>query len=47
MPAPRKYTNEVRQRAIRLVTEAMAAEGLSLNAVVVRIGPRGPGEPDT
>jgi transposase len=41
MPAPRKYPNELRERAVRLVVEAMAEEpGLSLNAAVVRIGPR-------
>jgi transposase len=41
MPAPRKYPNELRERAIRLVTEARAEEpGLSLTAAVNRIGPR-------
>ena len=41
MPAPRKYPQELRERAVRLVNEAMAAEpDLSLNAAVLRIGPR-------
>ncbi len=41
MPAPRKYPNELRERAIRLVTEAREQESdLSLNAAVKRIGPR-------
>ncbi len=41
MSAPRKYPSELRERAVRLVVEAMAAEsGLSLNAAVLRIGPR-------
>ena len=41
MPAPRKYPQELRERAIRLVSEAMAAEpNLSLNAAVTRIGAR-------
>jgi transposase-like protein len=41
MPAPRKYPNELRERAIRLVTEARVEEPeLSLNAAVNRIGPR-------
>ncbi len=41
MPAPRKYPNELRERALRLVTEAMAEDPqLSMNAAVVRIGPR-------
>ena len=48
MPAPRKYTSEVRERAIRLVTEAMAGEPeLSMNAAVERIGPRVGVNPDT
>lgn len=48
MPAPRKYPNELRERAIRLVTEARAEEpGLSLNAAVQRIGPRVGINPDT
>jgi len=41
MPAPRKYPQELRDRAIRLVTEAREQEsGLSLNAAAKRIGPR-------
>ena len=41
MPAPRKFPPELRERAIRLVTEAREQEsGLSLNAAAKRIGPR-------
>jgi transposase-like protein len=41
MPAPRKYPNELREGAIRLVFEAREQEPeLSLNAAVKRIGPR-------
>src|SRR4051794_19968061 len=41
MPAPRKYPPELRERAVRLVVEAREQEpALSLNAAVVRIGPR-------
>ena len=41
MSAPRKYPNELRERALRLVSEAMAEEPeLSLNKAVLRIGPR-------
>lgn len=41
MPAPRKYPNELRERAMRLVAEARQEEPeLSLNAAVKRIGPR-------
>jgi transposase-like protein len=41
MPAPRKYPAELRERAVRLVFEAREQEPeLSLNAAVVRIGPR-------
>ena len=48
MPAPRKYPNELRERAIRLVTEARAEDpSLSLHAAVVRIGPRVGVVPDT
>jgi len=48
MPAPRKYPQELRERSVRLVTEAMAAEPvLSLNAAVLRIGPRVGVNPDT
>ena len=40
MPAPRKYPNELRERAQRLVREAREQEPeLSLNAAVKRIGP--------
>ena len=39
--ALRKYPNELRERALRLVTEAMAEDpNLSLNGAVLRIGPR-------
>jgi len=48
MPAPRKYPQELRERAIRLVSEAMAEDAsLSLNAAVLRIGPRLGIVPDT
>jgi transposase len=48
VPAPRKYPNELRERAVRLVTEAMAEEAdLSLNAAVNRIGPKVGIVPDT
>ena len=41
MPAPRKYPVELRERAVRLVLEAREQEPeLSLNAAVLRIGPR-------
>ena len=41
MPAPRKYPAELRERAVRLVLEAREQEPeLSLNAAVLRIGPR-------
>jgi transposase-like protein len=41
MPAPRKYPRELRERAIRLVLEAREQDPeLSLNAAVLRIGPR-------
>ena len=41
MPAPRKYPQELRERAVRLVLEAREQdEGLSLSAAVLRIGPR-------
>jgi transposase-like protein len=41
MPAPRKYPSELRERAVRLVSEAREQDpGLSLNAAVLRIGPR-------
>ena len=48
MPAPRKYPNELRERAQRLVVEAREQEPeLSLNAAVQRIGPRVGVKPDT
>ncbi len=48
MPAPRKYPNELRERAQRLVAEAMAEDNtLSMNAAVKRIGPRVGVNPDT
>jgi transposase len=48
MPAPRKYPNELRERAKRLVQEAREQEpDLSLNAAVLRIGPRVGVNPDT
>lgn len=48
MPAPRKYPNELRERAQRLVVEAREQEpALSLNAAVKRIGPRVGVQPDT
>ncbi len=41
MPAPRKYPQELRERAIRLVVEARTEEpSLSQAAAVSRIGPR-------
>jgi transposase-like protein len=48
MPAPRKYPEELRQRAVRLVLEAREQElSLSLHAAVTRIGPRVGVKPDT
>ena len=48
MAAPRKYPNELRERAMRLVQEARAQDpDLSLNAAVVRIGQRTGVNPDT
>jgi transposase len=48
MPAPRKYPNELRERAVRLVVEARAEDpSLSLNAAVLRVGPRVGVVPDT
>ncbi len=48
MPAQRKYPQELRERAIRLVIEAMAeAPELSMNAAVKRIAPRVGIVPDT
>lgn len=41
MPAPKKYPQELRERAMRLVQEARKEDPeLSLNAAVVRIGQR-------
>jgi transposase-like protein len=41
MPAPRKYPEELHERAMRLVIEAREQDPkLSLNAAVKRIGPR-------
>ena len=41
MPAPRKYPQELRERAMRLVQEAREQDSeLSVNAAVVRIGAR-------
>jgi transposase-like protein len=48
VPAPRKYPQELRERALRLVNEAIAEQPeLSLNAAVNRIGPRVGVVPDT
>ena len=48
MPAPRKYPPELRERAMRLVSEARKeSPELSLNAAVVRIGQRVGVKPDT
>jgi transposase-like protein len=48
MPAQRKYPPELRERAQRLVAEAREQEpGLSMNAAVLRIGPRVGVNPDT
>jgi transposase len=48
MAAPRRYPNELRERAIRLVAEARVEEpSLSLNAAVRRIAPRVGVVPDT
>jgi transposase len=38
MPAPRKYPDELRQRAIRLVREADAEPGVSRKAACRRVG---------
>ena len=39
MPAPRKYPNELRERAQRMVAEAMSQDPkLKLNAAAIRIG---------
>jgi len=48
MPVPRKYPNELRERAIRLVAEARIEDpSLSLNGAVQRIAPRVGVVPDT
>ncbi len=48
MPAPRKYPSELRERARRLVAEAMSEDSsLSLNGAVKRIGPKVGVVPDT
>jgi transposase-like protein len=48
MPAPRKYPDELRERAVRLVREAREQEPeLSVNAAVQRIAPRVGVVPDT
>ena len=48
MSAPRKYPDELRERALRLVEEAMTEDPrLSLNAAVHRIGTRVGIVPDT
>ena len=48
MPAQRKYPQEVRDRSIRLVVEAMAEDPqLSMNAAVKRIAERVGIVPDT
>jgi transposase-like protein len=48
MPAPRKYPDELRERAQRLVREAQEQDpDLSLNAAVKRIGGRVGVNPDT
>lgn len=48
MPSGKSYPQELRERAVRLVNEAIAEDpGLSLNAAVTRIGPRVGVVPDT
>ena len=48
MPAPRKYPDELRDRAQRLVSEAMSEDSsLSMNAAVKRIAPKVGVVPDT
>lgn len=48
MPAPRKYPQELRERAMRLVQEARREDPeLSLNAAVVRTWQRTGVNPDT
>ena len=40
MSAPRKYPQELRERAMRLVAEAQEDPGLSLHRAVLRVGSR-------
>jgi hypothetical protein len=41
VPAPRKYSQELRDRSLRLVSEAMAEDpSLSMNQAMKRIGER-------
>lgn len=48
MPAPRKFSDEMRERAKRMVREARGQEtGLSVNAACKRIGPQLGIPPDT
>ena len=48
MASGKRYPRELRERSVRLVAEARAAEpGLSLNRAVLRIGPRVGVNPDT
>ena len=48
MPVPRKYPEELRERAKRMVAEAREQDpSLSLHAAVTRIGPRVGVQPDT
>jgi transposase len=48
VPAPRKFSDEMRERARRMVREARAQEpGLSVNAACKRIGPQLGILPDT
>ena len=48
MPAPRKYPQELRDRSVRMVREAMAEDpDLSMNQAVHRIGDRIGVVPDT
>ncbi len=48
MPAPRKFPQELRDRAIRLVQEAREADPtLSVNAASKRVAPRVGLKPDT
>jgi transposase-like protein len=48
MPAPRKYPQELRERAVRLVNEAREQDPeLTLNAAVHRVGQRVGVVPDT